>query len=98
MNQKTDEVRITKTVTVVNPEGVHMRPAHMFVRLAGQFSSDIEVTKDGQSVDGKSIIGILTLAASQGTEITIGANGEDAEQAIAALTEMVSSGFADEQQ
>ena len=95
MDQKTDEMRITKTVTVVNPEGIHMRPADMFVRLANQFSSVVEVTKDGQTVDGKSILGILTLSANEGSQIDIGASGDDAELAIAALTHLVEVGFAD---
>ena len=94
MNQKTDEARISKTVTVVNPEGVHMRPAYMFADMANQYSSDIEVTKDGQSVDGKSIMGIMMLAASEGSELTIGAHGDDAEQALVSLSELVASGFA----
>lgn len=90
-----DDNRISRSVTVVNPEGIHARPADMFVRLANGFSSAIEVSKNGQSVDGKSILGILTLAAEEGTQLEIGASGEDAEKAIEALARLVQDGFAE---
>ncbi len=95
MNQKTDEIRISKTVTVVNPEGIHMRPADMLVRLASQFSSDVEVMKDGQTADAKSIMSILMLAADVGSQLEIGASGGDAEAAIEAMAQLIESGFAD---
>ena len=95
MNQKTDEIRISKMVTVVNPEGIHMRPADMLVRMASQFSSDVEVTKDGQSADAKSIMSILMLAADVGSQLEIGASGDDAEEAIKAVARLIESGFSD---
>ena len=95
MNQKTDEIRISKMVTVVNPEGIHMRPADMLVRMASQFSSDVEVTKDGQSADAKSIMSILMLAADVGSQLEIGASGDDAEEAIEAVARLIESGFSD---
>ena len=95
MNQKTDEIRIAKTVTVVNPEGIHMRPADMLVRTASQFSSDVEVMKDGQTADAKSIMSILMLAADVGSQLEIGASGDDAEEAIDAMARLIESGFAD---
>lgn len=86
---------LTRRVIVTNPQGLHARPADMFVRQAIQFESTIEVTKDGETVDGKSILDILTLAAEQGTELEIGASGPDADQAVEALVALVQSGFAE---
>jgi phosphocarrier protein HPr len=75
----------TKEVTVVNPQGLHARPADAFARLASQFVSMIEVVKEGQRVNGKSILDLLMLAAEEGTVLTIEARGDDAEEAIEAL-------------
>jgi len=94
-NSSTGENRISKMVTVVNPNGIHARPADLFVRMANQFSSVIEVSKNGQAVDGKSILGILTLGAEVGTQLEIGAKGEDAEVAIEALAQLVQDGSAE---
>ncbi len=87
---------VEKRVRIVNPQGLHARPADMFVRLASRFEADVQVAKDDQFVDGKSILSILTLAAEQGTELIIGARGSDASQAAAALAELVEKGFADD--
>ena len=76
-------------VTVNNPQGLHARPAHALVEMAGQFQADIEIAANGESADGKSILAILGLAAEQGTQLTIQASGEDAVQAVAALVELV---------
>ena len=65
------EPRAQRTVTVINPQGLHLRPLDMFVKLAGQFESRIELEKKGDRVDGKSILAILTLSVEQGTELTI---------------------------
>jgi phosphocarrier protein len=67
----------------------------MFVRQAIRFESTIEVTKDGETVDGKSILGILTLAAEKGSELVICASGPDADSALEALVSLVESGFAE---
>ncbi len=83
----------SRTVKIVNPQGLHARPANVFVRCASQFRSDIEVVKEAEQVDGKSILQLLTLAASEGTELTINASGEDAEQAVDALSELVNMSF-----
>ena len=85
-----------RDVTIVNPQGLHARPADLFVKLANQFESEIEVIKNGERVDGKSILSVLTLAAEKGTELTIEATGHDAVVAINALTELVESGFVEE--
>ena len=80
-------------VTVVNTLGLHARAAARFVRLAGQFRSGIRVARGERRVDGKSILGLLLLAAARGTVLDISADGEDAEQAIVALCELVQQGF-----
>ena len=85
--------KISRTVVVTNPQGLHARPADLFVKLASQYQAIIEVIKDGERVDGKSILAILTLAAVQGTELTIEASGPDAEVALHALSELVARNF-----
>lgn len=82
-----------RTVTVVNPQGLHARPADLFVRTANQFSAQVLVCKGHEQVDGKSILNILTLAAAEGSELEIVCVGDDAERALAALCELVEQGF-----
>ncbi len=84
----------TRVVTVNNTQGLHARPAELFVRCAMQYQSKIEVTKGGHCVDAKSMLDVLTLAAAQGSELTITARGDDALAALAALVELVDNGFA----
>lgn len=83
-------------VTVVNRLGLHARAAAKFVHLATRYQSRIRVERHGREVDGKSIMGILLLAASQGTIITISADGSDEEDAVRALVSLVESGFGEE--
>ena len=71
-----------KTVTIVNKLGLHARAAAKFVTLASSFASDIKVARNGQEVNGKSIMGVMMLAASKGTEITLITNGSDETEAI----------------
>jgi phosphocarrier protein HPr len=80
-------------VTVRNVLGLHARAAARFVHLAGRFSSRIRVSARGQSVDGKSILGLLLLAAARGTTLEISADGDDAADAVAALTALAERGF-----
>ena len=84
---------VEKAVTVVNPMGIHMRPADLLSRAAGQFQASIELEKDGQTIDCKSIMSILTLGARQGSELQIKAVGEDAQMAVQALSELFENGF-----
>ena len=84
---------IERPATIVNQEGLHARPAARIVRLASSFTSEIEIMKDGVCVNAKSIMGVMMLAAEFGSQITIRADGPDAEQAIAALAELVAGGF-----
>ncbi len=90
------ELTVARTVVVTNPQGMHARPADLFVKLASQYQSRIEVIKDGERVDGKSILAMLTLAAVEGTQLQIEATGPDASAALDALTELVLHNFADD--
>ncbi|HEX6588844.1 MAG TPA: HPr family phosphocarrier protein [Longimicrobiales bacterium] len=83
----------TRSVRIPNQYGLHARPAAEFVKLAGKFRSHIWVKKEDVEVNGKSIMGVMMLAAEHGSEITIRAAGEDAEQAVNALVELVAGGF-----
>ncbi|MDB4766726.1 HPr family phosphocarrier protein [bacterium] len=85
--------KLSTTVTITNPQGLHMRPAYLLAETAAQFQSEIELVKDDIRVDGKSVLGILTLGAAQGTEVIVEATGEDAGDAIAKLEKLLESGF-----
>ena len=80
-------------VKIRNRLGMHARAAVKFVQLANHFESDINVLKDGTQVNGKSIMGLLTLVAGGGTEVTVLASGVDAQDAVDALLALVSNGF-----
>jgi len=80
--------QVTKQFTVINKLGIHARPAALFVKVAGKFASDIHVEKDGETINGKSIMGLMMLAAAQGSQLIITANGRDAEAALKALEEL----------
>lgn len=82
-----------RRVTIVNELGLHARPAAAFVKLASQFESEIHLSKDGNAVNGKSIMGVMTLAAEHQSELTIRAEGTDADAAVTALEALVADGF-----
>ncbi len=82
-----------RTATIVNPLGLHARPAAKFVKLAAGFAAHVEVIKDGQPVNGKSIMGVMMLAAEQGSSLLIRTDGNDEVAAADALAELVASGF-----
>lgn len=84
---------ITKKLTVLNKLGIHARPAAQFVRVASKFQSDVTVEKDDESVDGKSIMGLMMLAVGCGAEISVTVDGEDEAETIAALEALVQSKF-----
>lgn len=86
----------SRSVTVTNPLGLHARAAARFVHLATRFTSQIRVMRDARVMDGKSIMGILLLAAARGTTLTITAEGVDETKAVDALTQLVESGFGEE--
>jgi phosphocarrier protein len=86
----------SRSVTVVNQLGLHARAAARFVHLATRFQSQIRVGHRARVMDGKSIMGILLLAAARGTEITLMATGPDEQAAVDALVQLVQSGFGEE--
>ena len=79
--------------TISNPEGLHARPAAKFVKLSNRFESNIWVRRDDEEVNGKSIMGLMMLAAEQGATILVSAEGNDAEDALRQLGELIQSGF-----
>ena len=82
-----------RTFSIVNTLGLHARAAAQLVQTANRFQSDVLVIKDGTSVNGKSIMGVLTLAAAKGSQITVSCEGSDAEPALATLARLIESGF-----
>jgi phosphocarrier protein len=85
-----------QSVRIPNKYGLHARPAAEFVRLAGRFRADVLVRKEETEVNGKSIMGMMMLAAEFGSAITIRASGEDAHEAVAQLVALVESGFGEQ--
>jgi phosphocarrier protein len=84
---------LDRTVTIRNKLGLHARAAVKFVNLANRFGASVKIVKDGDEIDGKSILGILTLAATQGTSIRLVVSGKDEEAALAALVELITNRF-----
>ena len=86
-----------RTVMIVNELGMHARAAAKFVHLANCFSSRIKVSRNSREMDGKSIMGLLLLAAARGSTITVSADGPDEQAAVEALVMFVSEGFGEDQ-
>ena len=84
---------IEKTVKIINKAGLHTRPAATIVKLAAKFKCDFYLTKDGMNINGKSIIGVMTLAAEMGSEITLTFDGEDEEKAAEEIVDFFNRGF-----
>lgn len=82
-----------RTVTIVNKNGVHARPAAEIVKMAGKFASNITIVRDDLEVNGKSIMGVMMLAAECGSEIVLRATGTDADAAVEALAQLVAAKF-----
>ena len=88
-----DNASISKELVISNKLGVHARPAAMFVKTANRFGCEIFVEKDGETVNGKSIMGLMMLAAGPGSRLQLRATGDDAAQALVALELLVKSKF-----
>jgi phosphocarrier protein len=84
---------IEREVTIRNRTGLHTRPAATLVKLAAKFKSDFFIYKDGFQINGKSIIGVMTLAAEQGSKLVLRFSGEDEEEAARAIVELFEKGF-----
>lgn len=84
---------IKKKVTIINDAGLHARPAAALVKVASKFESDFHIHMYGYKVNGKSILGVMTLAAEKGAELEIEVEGPDEEEATEAITELINSGF-----
>ena len=95
--KKTDASEfLTKELTIANKSGIHARPAAMFVKVAARFGCDIFVEKDGEKINGKSIMGLMMLAAGPGSKVTLHVKGTDAPAAIAELAELIQRKFDEE--
>ena len=95
--RKADEtIRVTRELVVTNKLGIHARPAAMFVRIASKFDCEIYVEKDGERVNGKSIMGLMMLAAGPGSKLLLLAEGEDAARAVVELEALIKSKFDEE--
>lgn len=92
----TDKNRPTASVLIVNRKGLHARASAKFVKCAETFDATVTVTRDGQSVGGTSIMGLMTLGASKGTTIRIDAEGPEGPEALEALVALVSDGFGED--
>jgi len=88
--------KIEKELTIVNRLGLHARPAAMFVRIASRHRAEIWVAKEGEEVNGKSIMGLMMLAAGQGSKLRIRCDGPDADKAMEELEELIKAGFNEE--
>jgi phosphocarrier protein len=86
----------TRELTVLNKSGIHARPAAMFVKIANRFGSEIFVEKDGEKINGKSIMGLMMLAAGPGSKVTLHVKGADADAAIAELEALVNRKFGED--
>src|SRR5512145_1447532 len=91
-----DESAMTKDFHVQNKLGIHARPAAMFVKTANRYACDIFVEKDGEKVNGKSIMGLMMLAAGPGSKLTVSAQGEDAPQALTEIEALLKRKFDEE--
>ena len=86
-----------RTVEILNKRGLHARASAKFVKLASSFEAEVQVSKDGQTVDARSIMGLMMLAAGPGSTIHIAAEGEQAEEALEALCALVAARFEEDQ-
>jgi phosphocarrier protein len=84
---------LRRSITIINRRGLHARASARFVKCAESFDAEVRVTKDGQTVGGTSIMGLMTLAAAPGCTIDLEAEGPEADQALAALAKLIDEGF-----
>jgi len=87
----------TQSITIVNKLGMHARASAKFVTLASQFKSDVMLGRNGQNANGKSIMGIMMLAAGKGAQVDLVVNGDDEERALAALVDLINNRFGEDE-
>ena len=88
--------KLEKEITIINRLGLHARPAAMFVRIASRYRSEVWVAKEGERINGKSIMGLMMLAAGQGSTLTIQCEGPDADKVMEELEELIQNKFSEE--
>ena len=88
--------RFEKEITIVNRLGMHARPAAMFVRIASRFRCEVWVEKDGEEINGKSIMGLMMLAAGQGSKLRVRCQGPDAQEALREIDQLIAGRFNEE--
>lgn len=91
-----DVQRCSSEVTIENRNGLHARPAAMFVKISSRYRAEVWVEKDGERVNGKSIMGLMMLAAGKGSKLTVIAEGSDAEKVVAEIKNLVETRFGEE--
>ncbi len=96
-DERAADAVISRDLPIINKKGLHARATAKFVQCCEKFDAEITVSKDGETVGGSSIMGILTLGAGQGSTITVTANGPQAEEAIAALDALVANRFGEDE-
>jgi phosphocarrier protein HPr len=89
--------KVVKKFEIQNKLGLHARAAALLVQTVNKFSAEVNVSKDGQTADGRSIMGVLTLAAPQGSKIQVEANGDDAERVVRAIEKLIDNKFNENQ-
>ena len=87
----------TQKIRIKNSEGLHARPASEFVKIASKYKSDVFLSKDGREINGKSIMGVMMLAAEKGSELVIKINGIDEVEAMEALVKLINNNFYEEE-
>ena len=92
-SESTPQSKATKELTIVNRLGLHARPSAMFVKTAGRFKCEVWVEKDGERVNGKSIMGLMMLAAGLGSKLIVTCEGPDGEKALAEIEEIIRRKF-----
>lgn len=99
LNRKSGGVRgekVEKEVTIVNRLGMHARPAAMFVRVASRYRAEVWVEREGEQINGKSIMGLMMLAAGQGSKLVIRCEGPDADRVMQELEELIAGKFSED--
>ncbi len=96
MSPQAEEQEVSREITIINKLGIHARPAAMIVKLANQFKSDIFIEKDNERINGKSIMGIMMLAAGKGSKIKVYAKGLDAALVLEQFEKLFKSKFGEE--